>query len=706
MNGKASHPQAKRRAEAAPSIGSLTDGLEWTTRNGHDVDQWRGEPLLLRGGRFEGKATIDDILSIFPHQQRGLVKKCVAACLRGGAPAETDLTIAAGPLEGAPMRFTVERHEENDAPLLRCALRLATPQAEATRRMIADAFSGSGVDNILLDKLLDTVPNAIAVYDDEDRLIYFNRQYRRLYERAAPAIRIGERYEKILRYAVEHGQYADLDPADRKLCEFWIEKRLEMRRTGMIGALVQKLASGRWVQVHENKMQNGHTVFICTDITDLKKTETLIRRQAESDSLTGLLNRPTFFAACRSRLRRRRRDDAVSCLILIDLDMFKSINDTMGHHAGDVMLRAIAERIGATLREDDLSARLGGDEFAAFVTTGTAEEAEAVVRKLHAALTERLTLSGRIMYPHLSIGYVTTRREEDIDALYHKADAALSEAKSRGRNTWRNYDRDMQKRQERENYIVQSLRESLADEAFHFQLQPQLSLDDGRHVGFEVLARWRHDSESIPPTEFIPVAENAGLIMEISRRVFIKAFEWFARMREMEVETGYLALNISAQQLKCPTFMDCIEGLMHEFSLRPTDLELEITETAIIGRDERLIGDTLGQLADMGLRITLDDFGTGNATLAHLKRFPISALKIDKSFVREIGRNAENTIITRAIINLAQNLGIDVVAEGVETEEQLSFLRINGCDLVQGHLISAPLAAQAAEEWLLKRRSM
>ncbi|HHN67679.1 MAG TPA: EAL domain-containing protein, partial [Thermopetrobacter sp.] len=188
------------------------------------------------------------------------------------------------------------------------------------------------------------------------------------------------------------------------------------------------------------------------------------------------------------------------------------------------------------------------------------------------------------------------------------------------------------------------------------------------------------------------------------RRVFIKTFEWFARLRHRGIDPGCLALNISAQQLKCPTFMDCMEGLMQHFALRPTDLELEITETAIIGRDEGLIGRTLGRLADMGLRITLDDFGTGNATLAHLKRFPITTLKIDKSFIKDIGNNAENTIITRAIINLAHNLGIDVVAEGVETEEQLSFLRVNSCDFVQGHLISRPLDAPAAEDWLLSHR--
>ncbi|HHN67895.1 MAG TPA: diguanylate cyclase, partial [Thermopetrobacter sp.] len=528
MNDETRHPKKARPRPAAPSGGPRADRLEWFTRNGHDIDHWHGEPLLLGGPRAREDATIDDILAAFAPGQRGRVKKSIAACLRDGTPGDVDLTIATGPLEGAPMRFSVSREPTRDGPTprLRCTLRLAPPDSCAGRAMIAGCIADGGVDNTLLDRLLDAVPNAIAVYDNEDRLIYFNRQYRRLYDRAAPAIRIGDRYEKILRYAVEHGQYADLDPADHRLCAFWIAKRMEMRRSGMIGALVQKLASGRWVQVHENKMQNGHTVFICTDITDLKKTETLIRKQAESDSLTGLLNRPAFFAACRSRLRQRRRGDAVGCLILIDLDMFKSINDTMGHQAGDTMLRTIAERTRATLRDEDLSARLGGDEFAAFLSLEKAEQAEQVVRKLHAALTGRLTLSGRIMYPHLSIGYVTTREEEDIDSLYHKADAALSEAKNHGRNTWQNYDLDMQKRQERENYIVQSLRESLATEAFHFKLQPLRALDGGRHVGFEVLARWRHDNGSIPPTEFIPVAENAGLIMEISRRVFIQTFEW------------------------------------------------------------------------------------------------------------------------------------------------------------------------------------
>jgi len=300
---------------------------------------------------------------------------------------------------------------------------------------------------------------------------------------------------------------------------------------------------------------------------------------------------------------------------------------------------------------------------------------------------------------------LVTDEDDDADALLRKTDTALIQAKKDGRNTWRNFDETLQRKRERRRSIINGLREAISSHAIEINLQPQINLNDRSHAGFEVLARWKHEGEHISPAEFIPIAESTGMIMEIGRLVIARALGWLSSMKASGLNPGRLAINISPVQLKCERFFRMLDSALEMYGITPEELELEITETAIITRDEALLERNLRRLAERGFQISLDDFGTGNATFAHLKRFPISRLKIDKSFVDDIGRKSESTIITLAVINLAHNLGMDVIAEGIETKEQSSFLQINGCDYAQGYFFSRPLTPTDATEWLRKHQA-
>ncbi|HHN73257.1 MAG TPA: EAL domain-containing protein, partial [Thermopetrobacter sp.] len=681
----------------------LSESFAWISRNGHDLLLWRGNACDIFGFDLPEEATLDHIFRAFTTETRALLRRAIINCLHRGESWDIDLQVATPGSTGNWLHASGTAMDIEGVRYLTGVFRNETRMRHMEDRLAMERRERTMATQ-LLAQLLDVLPNAIAAYDPDDRLIFYNRQYKIYYHRAAPAIRIGERYENILRYAVENGQYAGIDPAAAQSRE-WMQKRLERHRRGMKRDLVQQLTSGRWVQVRERKSDNGYTVLVSTDITDIKQAEERIREQAEHDPLTGLLNRSSFMRRFEGWLQRRREGDpCCGCFILFDLDHFKSINDTLGHQAGDELLRQIADRLAGCTRSSDLSARLGGDEFAAFLPMQDTHMCDEVVRKVHAALTRRISLEGRALNPGVSMG-VTIVDGDDLqpDEVIRRADTALFHAKAAGRNGWRYFDQALQERFERRRRITAGLREAIATNSLQVALQPQISFGDEGHVGFEVLARWEHEGRMISPAEFIPIAEDAGLMMDIGCLVMKKALAWYTDMKDHGLHPGRLAVNISPVQLKCQNFFDRLEQALADYEVTPEEIEFEITETALIGRDESLIEATLQRLAEMGFSIALDDFGTGNATFAHLKRFPIHRLKIDKLFVDDIGVNADNTIITQAIINLAHNLGMEVVAEGIETEAQRSFLRISGCDIGQGYLFSRPLTPDDAEIWLKSR---
>ncbi len=681
----------------------LSESFAWISRNGHNLLLWRGNAQDIFGFELPEEATLDHILQAFSGEARALLRRAIINCLHRGEPWELDLQVMTPGASGNWLHASGTAMDIDGVRYLTGVFRNETRIRHMEDRLAMERRERTMATQ-LLTQLLDVLPNAIAAYDPDDRLVFYNKQYKIYYDRAAPAIRIGEKYENILKYAVEHGQYVGIDPKNAQSRE-WMKQRLERHKRGMKRDLVQQLASGRWVQVRERKSENGYTVFISTDISDLKRAEERIREQAEHDPLTGLLNRSSFMQRFEGWLKRRREDDlCCGCFILFDLDHFKSINDTLGHQAGDELLKAMADRLRRSTRSTDLLARLGGDEFAVFLPMKDTGHCDNVVRKIHQELSRRLTLDGRSLNPGISMGVTIVEKDDaEPDEVIRRADTALFHAKAAGRNGWRYFDQALQRHFERRRKITADLREAIAADALSIALQPQVTFIDEAHVGFEVLARWEHEGQMISPAEFIPIAEDAGLMMDIGCLVMKKALAWYTDMKDRGLHPGRLSVNISPVQLKCQNFFERLKQALEAFEVTPDEIEFEITETALIGRDEALIEATLQQLAEMGFSIALDDFGTGNATFSHLKRFPIHRLKIDKTFVDDIGLNADNTIITQAIINLAHNLGMEVVAEGIETEAQRSFLRISGCDIGQGYLFSRPLSPDDAEKWLKSR---
>ncbi|WP_349370658.1 PAS domain S-box protein [Salinarimonas sp.] len=572
----------------------------------------------------------------------------------------------------------------------------AAAEAEMSKRAAAEG---------LLRDVLDTIPDAVAAYDSDERLVLCNQAYKDFYAISAPAIVVGARFEDILRYGVENGQYVDAGETPESRAA-WLAKRLEVHRERPTERIVQPLGDGRWLQVRERRSASGHTVGVRTDITSLKQAEAAIKRHAEQDTLTGLANRAVVNQRLRELLDGRRAADGIGAVVLLDLDHFKDINDTLGHDAGDALLREVARRLSSAVRQSDVVARLGGDEFA-LVLPGLADagDAHAAVVKIHESLRREIVIAGREFRPSGSIGVTLFPADGETPAdLFKNADIALYQAKARGRDTWCFFDPALRNRLERRQEIAAALREAIAAEELQIALQPQARTRDGSHTGFEALVRWRRAGETVSPAEFVHVAEETGLIVALGTAVLSQALGSARALLDRGLDPGQIAVNVAAAQLKHDGFAAEVERLLRRYGLPSARLEIEVTENVLLDRSSDRIAETLRALHAMGVTIALDDFGTGYASLAHLKRFPVDRLKIDQSFVRDIGTDPEDAAIARTIVNLAHSLGMEVVAEGIETRAQLEFLRLHGCDVAQGYFISRPLLGLDAVARYLEAR--
>ncbi len=555
----------------------------------------------------------------------------------------------------------------------------------------------------LLRDVIETVPDGIAAFDAEDRLLVFNSAYRRAYPEIAELITTGTGFETLLREGVAHGQYA-LGKDQARDPEAWIENRLRQhRRPGRTST--QQLSDGRWLQVRERLSPSGNIVGVRTDITALKRAEQQIKSQSERDPLTGLYNRSVLIEQLSRQIDRALRSGTPGALVVFDLDGFKDINDTLGHAAGDTLLGTIGRRLRAALRTSDIEVRLGGDEFALILPRlADTRLVERLLARVYEAIEAPLRLGGRRIRPAASMGVCLFPRDgTDPADLLRNADIALYHAKARGRGRHCFFSTPLRERIERREALADDLRIALERDEVTIALQPQLATAGGTHTGFEALARWRRRGIDVPPGQFIPVAEETELMVPLGQRVLELALSELARMRSAGLRPGPVAVNVAAAQLKLPDFVETVMDCLAKTGSRPADLEIEVTETVLLDRSAEQIGRSLAALHQLGVGIALDDFGTGHASLSHLKRFPVDRLKIDRSFVSGIGSSAEDEIIVKAVINLAQSLGKTVVAEGVETEEQLQFLAALGCDTVQGYLLGPPLPPQEAGRFVAQR---
>jgi diguanylate cyclase (GGDEF)-like protein/PAS domain S-box-containing protein len=576
---------------------------------------------------------------------------------------------------------------------------------EITKRKAAEAALLEEVERrrkaeTLLVDVIETVPDGIAAFDPDDRLVLFNQAYKQCFPLSKEAIHIGSEFSAILEAGLKRGEY-QLPKNTAEAREAWLRSRIKAhRKPGR--KLVQALSDGRWIQIQESRSASGHIVGTRTDITELKRSEAAIKYHAEHDPLTGLLNRSVLGTRLSEAVSGAVRSGQKGALLVLDLDGFKAVNDTMGHSAGDALLVAVAERLTGVLRRSDTVVRLGGDEFAIILpNVFDIETVSRVAEKLLVAIQQPLTIQRRAITPNMSIGISLFPRDgRKAEILLKNADIALYQAKDFGKSTYRVYSRAMRSGIEERRKKADALSAAVATDRIDVAFQPQFSLKDSSHIGFEALARWRHNGADVAPSDFIAIAEETGLIVDLGWRVLRKSLETIRSLRWRRVAAGTVAVNIAAAQLKIAEFPSLVRQMLEEHGLLPRDIEIELTENILLHKDGGRISEALQTFRAMGFSIALDDFGTGYASLSHLSRFPVDRLKIDRSFVRDMCDDAAACTIVKATIGLAHSLDMTVVAEGIETEDQLAGLRSCECDFGQGYLVSKPLDAACLPAFL------
>lgn len=487
-----------------------------------------------------------------------------------------------------------------------------------------------------------------------------------------------------------------------------VEPVLNMDGPGLLKPVEHHLVTpdGREIWLRSNVMLagsgTGHLQVrgVTVDVTHQKQSELQLFQAVHVDPLTRLPNRRAFVDHVNHALALAERNGTMVALVLIDLDKFNTLNDTLGHERGDQVLVRIGERLRDCIGPTDLLARMGGDEFAIAVEGGhrLALKAEHLAERIHAACADKVTFDDRELYLTLSMGIALYPQDGlDCQALIRSADTALYRAKAAGRNGWQFFDSSMARQVEHRLDLETGLRRAIDGGEFQLFYQPQRSLVDGRIVGAEALVRWDRPGRGMVPTqEFINVAEESGFIVALGnwvlRAACCQAADWGRTGLPLRI-----AVNVSVVQLRQADFVDQVRHALVLSGLPPHRLELEITEGAFVADTLDAIGK-LHLIKTMGVELAVDDFGTGYSSLSYLKQLPVDRLKVDQSFVRDLPRNAGDRAIVRAILAMAANLNLQVIAEGVETEEQLDFLRAEGCQEIQGFVLSPAVSAASFAE--------
>jgi diguanylate cyclase (GGDEF)-like protein/PAS domain S-box-containing protein len=446
-------------------------------------------------------------------------------------------------------------------------------------------------------------------------------------------------------------------------------------------------------------------IFQIQDITDRKQAEERLHHDAFHDALTGLPNRALFTDHVKLAIARlQRRADQIFAVLYLDLDRFKVINDSLGHMGGDQLLVGIARRLESCLRPGDTIARIGGDEFTILLEDiGDGSTVTQIAERIQSEVSAPFNLSGREVFSTVSMGIALSSKEyERPEDILRDADTAMYRAKTMGKARHEYFDTRMHSQALKLLQLETDLRRALERKEFMVVYQPIMSLETGRLCGFEALIRWPHPERGlISPIDFIPLAEETGMIVQIGEWVLREACKQMHRWQLIfpTDPATFMCVNLSVKQFSQQDLIDKVAAILRETNLAPTSLKLEITESAVMENVETAT-KMLNQLRELGVQLAMDDFGTGYSSLSNLHSFPINTLKIDRSFITRMVENNENAEIVRTISGLAQNLGMDVVAEGVETQEQLEILRSLGCKYGQGYFFSKPLDAQSAEAFI------
>ena len=540
--------------------------------------------------------------------------------------------------------------------------------------------------NRWLDIALNNMARGLSMFDVQQRLVISNAAYVRMYAMPDALAQAGTPLSDIIahrRTLVEavDGRETDgeagLEPALQGLVELTSESQVR-----------QRLKDGRIIEISMKPLPWGGWVALHEDVTDRFAAAERMIRLARQDALTGLANRLQFRERLDATMAGVANGETFG-LLAIDLDRFKEVNDTLGHPAGDALLMAVGARLSELSREEDLVARLGGDEFAIILRGAQSHsDGEALAQRVVEALHQPFQIHGKRVEVGGTVGIALAPQDgATAEEILRNADLALYRAKEERRGTWRFFDPKMEERLRARRALEADLGQAIARGELELHYQPIVSLATGRVSGCEALIRWRHAARGmIPPSDFIPLAEETGLICDIGAWALEEACTAAARWPDHLT----VAVNLSVAQFAGPDLAESATRALEKSGLAAARLELEVTETLLLGDDPATL-ELLHRLRDLGLAIALDDFGTGYSSLSHLRSFPFDKIKIDQTFVRDLPKRRNCEAIVAAVTRLASSLEMTTVAEGVETAEHLSRLRAAGCDAVQGYLFSRPV---------------
>ena len=549
---------------------------------------------------------------------------------------------------------------------------------------------------------LESVSDVVALFDSKDRLVLANRASRALEAPVGDRWRPGVTYREYLEAALAAGLYPDAQKAP----DAWLEDRLAHHAAPRGGVEIAR-QDGRWYRLSEHRLDDGGLLSIATDITERRRSEQRIHFLAHHDALTDLPNRSLFLDRLEAAVAQAERDGSRVAVLMLDLDHFKHVNDTLGHAVGDRVLVEVAARLRGCIGPADTVARFGGDEFAVVQpSVASADEAAALAHRAVAALAAPVTVAGQTLLTGAGASAGVTLFPDDsrdIDTLLRNADLALYRAKALPRRRVAFYVEELGRRAEERLGVAEGLRHALAEDRLVLHYQPTVRLSDGCVIGGEALVRWQHPERGLlSPAGFIGHAEATGLIVPIGERVLEKACLQLGEWARGNAPSVPLWVNVSAAQFHDQALLEKVRSSLIGAGLEPRLLGLEITESALMP-EALSAAATLHRLTELGIGLAIDDFGTGYSSLNYLKHLPVGKLKIDRSFVRDVTNNPLDSAIIQAIVHLGHSLGMHVLAEGVETEAQSALLADLGCDEIQGRLIGPPLPADEFARFVAAR---
>lgn len=567
-------------------------------------------------------------------------------------------------------------------------------QEVVTSFVCIDAQKKTQQEMMLYQEVFERSSDAIIVYNEQRKIIKINQAFQKITGYCAEDV-IGKGPE-IFRTA-DHSEafYQEIEIAltEKGLWQGEVNRR---RKDGTLYTA--------WLTTNRVVSEAGeltHYISIFSDIDAIKRHEKELSYLAHHDALTGLPNRNLLMDRVMHALPLSKRKDRKHALLFIDLDRFKEVNDTAGHSVGDAILIETARRMRECIRESDTLARLGGDEFMLLMEDiSSKDEVALIAERMRQVMQQPFHHAGKEFYLSCSMGISLIPEDGDkVDDLISRADSAMYQAKAKGRNTWAWFDRERYQRESDDVDIERALHKALANQELFLVFQPQMDLITHKVVGAEVLLRWQHPERGvIPPLTFIPIAERSGLIIPIGEWVIAESCRQLAEWDSKGLHVPVIAINVSAKQIPAPDFAKRVLAHLTRHQLRSDRMELELTESVLMNIDN--VQNTVEIIRSHGIHLAIDDFGTGFSSLTYLRELPIQRLKIDRSFLQQVPGHRGDESIIRAVIGLAHNLDIDVIAEGVETGAQRDFLLQNHCYSVQGYYFAKPMKAPEFETFM------